>query len=106
MPFRFKNMGMIYQHLVNNKFKLQINRIVEVYIYDMLIKSLELTSHVADLQETFYVLRKYLMKLNPCKCAFGITSTTLLGLMITSRGIEVKPKMIIVILNMEEPRTI
>ena len=51
-------------------FRLQIGRNVEVYVDDMLVKSLDEDKHLDDLQETFDTLRRYNMKLNPSKCAF------------------------------------
>ena len=40
MPFRLKNAGATYQRLVNQMFRPQIGRNVEVYVDDMLVKSL------------------------------------------------------------------
>ena len=42
------------------------------------------------LQETFELLCTYNMKLNPLKCAFGVSSGQFLG-MVTQRGIEANP---------------
>jgi len=50
----------------------QIGRNVEVYVDDMLVKSTKEMQHLDDLQETFDTLRRYKMKLNPSKCAFGV----------------------------------
>jgi len=47
---------------------------VEVYIEDMLIKSKEEEDHLDDLKKMLNTLRQYSMKLNPSKCAFGISS--------------------------------
>ncbi|KAL0826877.1 hypothetical protein Bca101_050554 [Brassica carinata] len=44
---------------------------MEVYIDDMLVKSLEAEDHISLLQQAFSTLRKYNMKLNPAKCSFG-----------------------------------
>ena len=52
----------------------QIGRNVEVYVDDMLVKSLDKENHLDDLQETFDTLRRYNMKLNSSKCAFGVSS--------------------------------
>ncbi|KAL0444469.1 UNVERIFIED_CONTAM: hypothetical protein Slati_2169600 [Sesamum latifolium] len=71
MPFGLKNVGATYQRLVDKIFRSQIGRNVEVYVDDMLVKSKKAEDHVADLEETFAVLRKYRLKLNPAKCAFG-----------------------------------
>jgi len=54
-------------------FRDQIGRNVEVYVNDLLAKSHKKTTHMVDLEETFATLRKYGMKLNPAKCAFGVT---------------------------------
>ena len=79
---------------------------MEVYIDDMLVKSLDKIKHLDDLQETFDTLRRYNMKLNPSKCAFGVSSGKFLGFMVSHRGIEANPNKNQVILNMEPPRNI
>ena len=79
---------------------------MEVYVDDMLIKSLDEEKHLDDLQETFDTLRRYNMKLNPSKCAFGVSSGKFLGFMVSHRGIEKNPNKIQVILDMEPPRNI
>ena len=57
MPLRLKNAGATYQRLVNHMFRPQIGRNVEVYVDDMLMKSLDEGKHLDDLQETFDTLR-------------------------------------------------
>ncbi|XP_070013089.1 uncharacterized protein [Nicotiana sylvestris] len=44
---------------------------MEVYIDDMLIKTQHSGDHISHLSDTFQILRKFNMKLNPKKCAFG-----------------------------------
>ena len=39
MPFGLKNAGATYQRLVNKMFSQQIGKNMEVYVYDMLVKS-------------------------------------------------------------------
>ncbi|XP_030963816.1 uncharacterized protein LOC115984981 [Quercus lobata] len=106
MPFGLKNAGATYQRLVNHMFRPQIGRNVEVYVDDMLVKSIDEGSHLDDLQETFETLRRYKMKLNPSKCAFGVSSGKFLGFMVSQRGIEANPDKIQAILNMEPPKNI
>ena len=69
-------------------FNKQIGRNMEVYVDDMLIKSKEVESHLDNLEETFETLRRYKMRLNPAKCAFGVSSRKCLGFMESRRGIE------------------
>ncbi|XP_024011258.1 uncharacterized protein LOC112086525 [Eutrema salsugineum] len=71
MPFGLKNAGATYQRLVNKMFAAQLGKTMEVYIDDMLVKSLEEEDHVAHLQECFEQLNKHNMKLNPAKCRFA-----------------------------------
>jgi hypothetical protein len=58
-----------------------------------------------DLKETFDNLRKYKMVLNPIKCVFGVLSGKLLGYMVSTRGIDVNPKKVKAIEQMQPPRT-
>ncbi|KAL0433228.1 UNVERIFIED_CONTAM: hypothetical protein Slati_2657100 [Sesamum latifolium] len=59
--------------------------------------------HVKDLEETFSVLRKYKLKLNPAKCAFGVQGGRFLEFMVTQRGIEANPLKIKAIIDMKAP---
>ena len=106
MPFGLKNAGATYQRLVNHMLRPQIGRNVEVYVDDMLVKSLDEGKHLDDLQETFNTLRRYNMKLNPSKCAFGVASGKFLGFMVSHRGIEANPEKIKAILDMKSPQSI
>ena len=87
-------------------FRPQIGWNVEVYVDDMLVKSLDKKKHLDDLQETFDILRLYNMKLNPSKCAFGVLSGKFLGFIVSQRGIEANPNKIQTILNMEPPKNV
>uniref|UniRef100_A0A2N9IDH1 RNase H type-1 domain-containing protein n=1 Tax=Fagus sylvatica TaxID=28930 RepID=A0A2N9IDH1_FAGSY len=104
MPFGLKNIGATYQRLMNRMFHDQIGWNVEVYVDDMLVKSKEEDGHLDDLRETFQTLRKYQMKLNPSKCAFGVYSGKFLGFMVSQRGIEANPDKIKAILEMQPPK--
>ena len=46
------------------------------------------------------------MKLNPSKCVFGVTAGKFLGFMVSQRGIEVNPKKVRAILELEPSRTV
>ena len=87
-------------------FRPQIGRNVEVYIDDMLVKSLDKEKHLDNLRETFDTLRRHQMKLNPSKCAFGVSSGKFLGFMVSQKGIEANPDKIQAILDMEPPKNI
>ena len=79
---------------------------MEVYVDDMITKSKEPMNHVKHLEETFELLRKYQMKLNPEKCAFRVSSSKFLGFLVSHRGIEANPEKIRVVTEMKSPRTV
>ena len=87
MPFSLKNVGATYQ-LVTKMFRPLLGSTMEVYIDDMLVKSKQCLDHAVHLQQTFDLLREYGMKLNPLKCAFGVSAGRFFGFMVTQRGIE------------------
>ena len=91
---------------MNKMFAHQIGRNVQVYVDDMLVKSLRENDHLNDLQETFDTLRSYNMKLNSSKCVFGVTVEKFLGFMVSQRGIEVNPEKVRAILELEPLRTV
>ena len=74
---------------------------MEVYIDDMLVKSAKAELHVAHLAESFLVLKNYNMKLNPTKCAFGVSVGKFLGFIVNNRGIEANPNKIKALLDIE-----
>ena len=92
--------------MVNVVFYHQIGQNMEVYVDDMLVKSKLSTDHLADLRETFGTLRKYQMKLNPEKCAFGVGFGKFLGFMVSQRDIEANPEKIKALIEMQSPRTV
>ena len=103
MPFELKNAGATYQRLVSRMFEKQIGTTMEVYIDDMQVKSTTAELHIAHLSEAFQILRKYNMKLNPAKCAFGVSAGKFLGFIVNHRGIEANPDKIKVVLDMPPP---
>ena len=76
---------------------------MEVYIDDMLVKSTTAELHIAHLSEEFQILRNYNIKLNPAKCAFGVSAGKFLGFIVNHRGIEANPDKIKVVLDMPSP---
>ena len=103
MPFGLKNVRETYQRLVTKMFRPLLDSTMEVYIDDMLVKSKLHSDHVDHLQQTFNLLREYGMKLNPLKCAFGVSADRFLGFMVTQRGIEANPAQLKSILQSPAP---
>ena len=82
----------------------QIGRNVQVSVNDILVKSRREDDHLEDLKEIFDTLRSYNMKLNPSKCAFGVTAGKFLGFMVSQRDIEANPNKIRAIVEMAPPK--
>ena len=72
----------------------------------MLVKCRREEDHLEDLKETFDTLRSYNMKLNPGKCAFGVTAGKFLGFMVSQKGIEANLNKIRAIMEMTPLRNV
>lgn len=79
---------------------------MEVYVDDMLVKSVWLENHLAYLAEMFDILRVNGIKLNPNKCKFGVFSGKFLGFVVNQRGIEANMNKIKAILSIEAPQAV
>lgn len=82
MLFSLKNVRATYQRLMNKVFVQQIQKTMQVYVNDMLVKSLHVENHLAYLSKMFDILLRYEMKLNPNKCAFKMSSGKFLSFMV------------------------
>jgi len=71
----------------------------------MLFKSKKATDYIAHINEMFHVLRKYMMKLNPLKCSFGVSSGKFLGSIVHAREIEVNQVQVQALKNIKIPST-
>ncbi len=92
MPFGLKNAGATYQLAMVTLFHDMIHHEIEVYVDGMIAKSRTSQDHLTDLRKLFQRLKKYQLRLNPNKCAFGVTSGKLLGFIVSDRGIEIDPQ--------------
>jgi hypothetical protein len=106
MSFGLKNTGPTYQRAIQACFKKQLNKNVESYVDDVVVKTRNSDTLTADLEETFASLREYRWKLNPNKCVFGVPLGKLLGFIISHRGIEANPEKISAITKMKAPTCI
>ena len=56
------------------------------------MKSKGYQEHLEDLKETLMCARKHGLRMNPQKCAFGVSTGQFLGFMVHEKGIEVGQK--------------
>jgi hypothetical protein len=94
MTFGLKSDGATYQRAMNYIFHELISKIVEIYIDDVVVKSRNYKEHLADLRKMLECTRKHGLKMNPNKCAFGVSAGQFLGFLIHERGIKVGQKLI------------
>ena len=84
-------------------FQDKIERMVEVYIDDMVVKSKQEDRHIEDLQGTFEVLQQHKLRLNAEKCVFSVGAGKFLGYLIINRGIEINPDQIDAVNHLNPP---
>ena len=104
MTFGLKNAGATYQRAMNLIFHDLLGVILEIYIDDIVVKSDGMDDHLADLRLALERMRQYGLKMNPLKCAFGVSAGKFLGFIIHEKGIEIDPTSIEAIKKVEAPR--
>ena len=106
MHFGLNNAGATYQRAMQKIFDDMLRKNVKCYVDDLVVKSRKSKDHLQDLCRVFDRLRTYQLKMNPLKCAFGVTSGKFLGFIVQHRGIEVDLSKIVAIRDMPEPRNL
>ncbi|GKV43753.1 hypothetical protein SLEP1_g51005 [Rubroshorea leprosula] len=89
MPFGLKNAGATYQRAMNAIFHDMIGKFMEIYIDDVVVKSNGEADHLVYLRKSFERMRQHGLKMNPLKCAFGVSASNFLGYLVHERGLEV-----------------
>jgi hypothetical protein len=74
VTFGLKNVGATYERDMNLIFHELLGNTMEVYINDIVVKSAEFSSHITDLRKAFDKMCRYGLKMNPRKCAFGVSA--------------------------------
>ncbi|XP_022041064.1 uncharacterized protein LOC110943634 [Helianthus annuus] len=106
MPFRLKNFGATYQRFMNALFREQRGRNLEVYVDNIVIKSLTEMAMIDDIAETIRTMQDVNMKLNPGKCCFGVEEGKFLGVVVTKGGIKANPEKTQAVAEMRSPRSL
>ncbi|KAK1663155.1 hypothetical protein QYE76_051314 [Lolium multiflorum] len=105
MTFGLKNAGATYQRAMNYIFHDLIGKLVEIYIDDVVVKSVATDGHLEDLRQVLDRTRKFGLRMNPKKCAFGVTAGQFLGFLVHERGIEIGLKSQEAVRTMKPPTT-
>lgn len=91
---------------MDKAFEKQIGRNVKVYIDNIIFKTKNEDSFIKDIAEVFKQLRKYILRLTPGKCVFGMQERKFLRCMVSERGIYVNPTKIKVLLETQTPSSV
>jgi len=94
MTFGLKNAGATYDRAMNFIYHEFIGKLVEIYIDDVMVNSGDFIKHLADLRKVLECTRKHGLKMNPNKCAFGVSAGQFLDFMVHQRGIEISRRSI------------
>jgi hypothetical protein len=89
MPFGLKNAGVTYQRTMTAMFHDMMHRETEDYVDDIVVKSKKREDHLETLRKVFERCRLYKLKMNPLKCAFGVSVRKFLGFLVHNSGIDV-----------------
>jgi hypothetical protein len=84
MTFGLKNASATYQRAMNLIFHDLLGVLMEVYIDDVVVKSVGFEEHMTDLKLSLERMKKYGLRMNPLKCAFGVTSERFLGFIVVT----------------------
>ena len=103
MPFGLKNASATYQRTMTAIFHDMIHQELEDYVDDIMVKLKKREEHVQVLKKVFERCRTFKLRMNPLKCAFGMSFGKFLGFLVHSRGIDVDPTKATAIATMKPP---
>ena len=64
---------------------------MEDYVNDLVVKAKNPVEHLLHLRQVFESCREYNLRMNPLKCAFGVSLGKFLGFLVHQRGIDLDP---------------
>jgi hypothetical protein len=94
MTFGLKNASAMYQRAMNLIFHDLLRVVMEVYIDDVVGKSVGFKEHMTDLKLLLERMKKYGQRMNPLNWAFVVTSGWFLGFVVHEYIIQIGPKKI------------
>jgi hypothetical protein len=106
MPFGLKNAGAMYQRTMTTIFYDMMYQEIEDYVDDVVVKSKTREDHLETLRRILERYRVYKLRMNPLKCAFGVSAGKFLGFLVHKRGIDVDPAKSTTIAIMKPPTNV
>ena len=106
MPFGLKNAGATYQRAMTAIFHDMMHQELEDYVDDIVVKSKKREEHFYVLKRVFERCRDFKLRMNPLKCAFGVSSRKFLDFLVHSKGTDVDPAKAMAIATMRPSVTV
>jgi hypothetical protein len=91
MPFGLYNAPATFQALMNDVLRPFLHRFVLIFFDDILIYSDSLTAHLQHVYDVLQLLHQHQLFVNRSKCAFGVTSISYVGHIISVDGVAMDP---------------
>ena len=103
MPFGLKNARATYQRTMTAIFHNMMYEEMEDYVDDIVVKSKSRTGHFRVLEQVFERCKKYKLRMNPMKYAFGVSARKFLGFLVHYKSISIDPVKATAIATMKRP---
>ena len=103
MPFGLKNASATYQRMMIAIFHDMIHSEMEDYVDDIVVKLSRQDDHVKVLSKIFERCRVFKLRMNPLKCAFGVSVRRFLGFLVHSRRIDIDSAKVTAITTIKPP---
>ena len=106
MPFGLTNAPAIFQSMMHDIFKEELDVFVIIYLDDILVFSHDIESHIEHVNQVLAKLRQYSLYAKLEKCEFHKTNIEFLGYLISSEGLAMAPNKVKCILDWQPPTSV
>ena len=106
MSFGLTNTLAAFMDLMNQVFRLYLDRFVIVFIDDILVYSRSAEEHAMHLRLVLQTLREHQLYAKFSKCEFWLDQVAFLGHVVSGEGIQMDPKKIEVVIDWLRPITV
>ena len=106
MPFGLCNAPATFQALMNDVLRPFLRRFVLVFFDDILIYSSSWADHLRHLRAVLTVLQQHQLFVKRSKCAFGASSISYLGHVISDTGVAMDPAKVQAVAEWPPPRSV